>query len=239
MTILYDFGMLMLLSLIVIIFIIIVIVTNICVIVYQQQWFLISYLATLYKLSNKINICYIFIPRNEFISQRTSWYCKGSLSRWTQGYRSELPAAPRPLLSSGLGRTKDLLEVLTVHPKLLSPAIPLLSPILTNRNDPSLSALRSVLQKSLSKKYHTCQFSENPPPPRSRAWWRGRRGDRWWSGCSWSWPSRPPCRRRTSLSGCCTGCSQRMASRLDMIMTGLYTALWEIKWDQADIHLRC
>ena len=140
MTILYDFGMLMLLSLIVIIFIIIVIVTNICVIVYQQQWFLISYLATLYKLSNKINICYIFIPRNEFISQRTSWYCKGSLSRWTQGYRSELPAAPRPLLSSGLGRTKDLLEVLTVHPKLLSPAIPLLSPILTNRNDPSLSA---------------------------------------------------------------------------------------------------
>ena len=61
MTILYDFGMLMLLSLIVIIFIIIVIVTNICVIVYQQQWFLISYLATsLYKLSNKINICYIY-----------------------------------------------------------------------------------------------------------------------------------------------------------------------------------
>lgn len=60
--------------------------------------------------------------------------------------------APRPQLSSGLGRTKDLLEVLTVHPKLLSPAIPLLSPILTNRNDPSLSELRSVLQISLSKK---------------------------------------------------------------------------------------
>ena len=63
MTILYDFGMLMLLSLIVIIFIIIVIVTNICVIVYQQQWFLISYLATLYKLSNKINICYIYLEK--------------------------------------------------------------------------------------------------------------------------------------------------------------------------------
>ena len=36
MTILYDFGMLMLLVLLVSIFIIIVILTNICVIVYQQ-----------------------------------------------------------------------------------------------------------------------------------------------------------------------------------------------------------
>ena len=67
MTILYDFGMLMLLSLIVIIFIIIVIVTNICVIVYQQQWFLISYLATLYKpfQQNKYLLCL----SREFISQ--------------------------------------------------------------------------------------------------------------------------------------------------------------------------
>ena len=80
MTILYDFGMLMLLSLIVIIFIIIVIVTNICVIVYQQQWFLISYLDcnTIYKLSNK-NKYLLYLSgrrRGVYISQRTSWYCK-------------------------------------------------------------------------------------------------------------------------------------------------------------------
>ena len=69
------------------------------------------------------------------------------MSRRTQGYRSELPW-PRPELSSGLVLTKDLLEVLTVHPKLLRPAIPLLSPILTNRNDPSLSG---QLQKTLEE----------------------------------------------------------------------------------------
>lgn len=83
------------------------------------------------------------------------------MSRWTQGYRSELPAPrPQPVLSSGLGRTKDLLEVLTVHPKLLSPAIPLLSPILTNRDDPSLSgqvSFAKILLDSFRRSIHDLQ----------------------------------------------------------------------------------
>ena len=64
------------------------------------------------------------------------------------------------MLSSGLGRTKDLLEVLTVHPKLLSPAIPLLSPILTNRDDPSLSgqvSFAKILLDSFRRSIHDLQ----------------------------------------------------------------------------------
>ena len=63
------------------------------------------------------------------------------------------------MLSSGLGRTKDLLEVLTVHPKLLSPAIPLLSPILTNRNDPSMSGqfCKNISLYSFRRSIHDLQ----------------------------------------------------------------------------------
>ena len=56
-----------------------------------------------------------------------------------------------------------MLEVLTVHPKLLSPAIPLLSPILTNRDDPSLSGqvsfakISKILLDSFRRSIHDLQ----------------------------------------------------------------------------------
>ena len=224
MTILYDFGMLMLLSLIVIIFIIIVIVTNICVIVYQQQWFLISYLATsLYKLSNQINICYIYPAK---------WVYFPTYILILQ--RKFEPLDSRLQIRASRGAPPTALQWIRPHKRFVrssdspSQVTQSSNPVtFTNPNEPKSSIIVSSGQfyKYLFLKNLTWQISEHPPPLMSRAWWRGQIRGRWWSGCSLSWPSRPPCRHRTSLSGCCTGCSQRMASRLDIIMTGLYTAL--------------
>ena len=185
MTILYDFGMLMLLSLIVIIFIIIVIVTNICVIVYQQQWFLISYLDcnTIYKLSNK-NKYLLYLSgrrRGVYISQRTSWYCKRKFEPLDSRLQIRASRAPPP--------TASALQWIRPHKRFVrssdSPSQVTQSgnPVtFTNPNEPKWSI---IVRSGQFCKNLTWQFSpEHPRPPRSRACWRGRSWGRWWRDCS-------------------------------------------------------
>ena len=180
MTILYDFGMLMLLSLIVIIFIVIVIVTNICVIVYQQQWFLISYLATLYKpfQQNKYLLCL----SREFISQSILIL-----------QRKFEPLDSRLQIRASRGAPPTALQWIRPHKRFVrssdspSQVTQSSNPVtFTNPNEPKSSIIVSSGQfyKYLFLKNLTCQFSEHPLPPRAQAWWGGQIRGRWWSGCS-------------------------------------------------------
>ena len=171
MTILYDFGMLMLLSLIVIIFIIIVIVTNICVIVYQQQWFLISYLDcnTIYKLSNKNKYLLYYLSGGEefiFPNVDTSWYCKRKFEPLDSRLQIRASRAPP---------TASALQWIRPHKRFVrssdspSQVTQSSNPVtFTNPNEPRWSI---IVRSGQFCKDLTWQFSpEHPRPPRSRAW---------------------------------------------------------------------